>query len=794
MDLKRIDKNLRVLPVSDTVIMCGMSTKVLVDDKIGSVLSTLIREGAPFVIGLTVKNTEKIDEVDESCFYKVGTLIHMDSIQEADKGFLVHFRALKRIHVDSMSFSDEGITATYSFLKEQNDMDESGRAAMILYLIKTIRDISEHFQGSDRFVKKIESLETPLDIINFSLPFMSVSKAEKQELLEIDSEKYRCLRFIDLLTRQKDSIELQIEMAQKLSSAVNKNQREAMLREQMRVIQEELNESSPQSKPQKDYRNLIEGSGMPDDVKDVALTELSRLESLGPQNHEAGILRSYLDLLTALPWKPGLETDIDLTKARAVLDDEHYGLDEVKDRIIQHLAVMKLKKEKKGSILLLVGPPGTGKTSLGRSIAHALERRYIRLSLGGIKDEAEIRGHRRTYIGALPGRIIQGMKKAGQKNPVFVLDEVDKLMTAFNGDPASALLEVLDPEQNNTFSDHYLEVPYDLSEVFFIATANSAMTIPPPLLDRMEVIQISSYTNHEKFMIAKNHLIPLIHDEHGLKKSQFRIEDEALHLIIEKYTREAGVRGLKKQLSKIARSATEKIVTAKRKRSFVVKSDMLDDILGKPVTRLEDALESNVPGVVTGLAWTPVGGDILFIEATSMPGKGELILTGQLGNVMKESARISLSLIRSRLAHLISNFDFAKNDIHIHIPSGAIPKDGPSAGITLFSALASLLLRRVVDGKTAMTGEITLRGSILPVGGIKEKLLAAHRAGIQTIILSKENLADLKKVPEEVKKELRFVPVETIEELIRELLHIELPVPGLMISETDDPVLATTAS
>ena len=519
---------------------------------------------------------------------------------------------------------------------------------------------------------------------------------------------------------------------------------------------------------------------MPDDVRKKALAEVKKLETGGPHNHESSVIRNYLDLLLDLPWVTEEKKSIDIEQARIVLESHHNGLEKVKERIIQHLAVMKLKQEKQGSILLFAGPPGTGKTSLGRSIAEALGRQYVRISLGGVRDEAEIRGHRRTYVGALPGRIIQGIQKAGTKNPVFILDEIDKLAMSYAGDPASALLEVLDPEQNNTFSDHYLEVAYDLSDVLFIATANSLATIPAPLLDRMELIEISGYTKNEKFAIAKDHLLPEILTEHGLDADKLRVEDEAMKVIIEKYTREAGVRWLKKQLAKIARYVSEKIVSGKAELPFIVKPDMLAGILGKEPVRQEVARKEPVPGVVTGLAWTPVGGEILFIEGTFMPGTGKLTLTGQLGDVMKESATISLSLIRSRLAGAENGFDFITRDIHIHVPSGATPKDGPSAGVTLFTALASLITGKTVDPHLAMTGEITLSGGVLPVGGIKEKVLAAHRAGITKVILPKENERDLEDVPEDVRSELSFVTVETIEEVLKEALGIEMP-PTVMV-------------
>ena len=577
-----------------------------------------------------------------------------------------------------------------------------------------------------------------------------------------------------------------MEMAAKFNEEMNKNHRANMLKEQLKAIQEELNDTEGTG-VKKDYRELIEEANMPDEVKEVALEEVLKLERQGPHSSEENVIRNYLDLLTTLPWGKSELKDIDIGAARKLLDDEHYGLEKVKDRIIQHLTVMKLKQNKQGSILLLVGPPGTGKTSLGKSIAEVLGREYVRISLGGVKDEAEIRGHRRTYLGALPGRIIQGMKRAGQKNPVFILDEVDKLMAAYNGDPASALLEVLDPEQNDSFSDHYLDVPYDLSDVFFIATANSLRDIPGPLRDRMEIIEIGSYTSHEKFHIAKDHLISIVLEEHGLDETQLQIDDDALKTIIEKYTREAGVRGIKRQLSAVARVVSEKIVVGKVEIPYIVKEDMLYDILGHELTQYDLAGKNNPPGVVTGLAWTPVGGDILFIEGAFMPGSGKLTLTGQLGDVMKESAKISQSLIRSRLAFNLKSVEFDKKDLHIHVPSGAIPKDGPSAGAALLTTIASLVTGHEVDPKLAMTGEISLRGAVLPVGGIKEKVIAAHRAGIERIILPRENLKDLDDVPKDVKDEIEFIPADTVEDVIKETIGIELPKP-MMLEMTNDHV------
>jgi len=778
---KTADENEKlVIPLFEMVVYPDTRTKFGVDAVTGNLLlSALENEEETHAIGLTVKSGTRAAELTAESLYRIGNRFHVVHVEPADDGFIICAEVTGRVRAGTIAEKDGRFYATCEPYPDEQDIEDDLKSRILADIKLTIHETSSRFTGSEQFTKPIDRMESVDQIMGFVMPFLPVSVAEKQALLEINSVRQRYITFLELLIRTRDTINIRMEMAKKVSDRVGKSNREAMLREQMKMIQEELGEDESIS-GEGGYRQRVADKKMPDEVRKKALAEVKKLESGGSQNHESSVIRNYLDLLLDLPWVTEEKAGIDIQKATGVLESHHNGLDKVKERIIQHLAVMKLKQEKQGSILLFAGPPGTGKTSLGKSIAEALGRKYVRVSLGGVRDEAEIRGHRRTYVGALPGRIIQGIQKAGTKNPVFVLDEIDKLSSSYAGDPASALLEVLDPEQNSTFSDHYLEVPYDLSDVLFIATANSLATIPAPLLDRMELIEISGYTKNEKFAIAKDHLIPEVIKEHGLDADKLRFDDAALRVIIDSYTREAGVRWLRKQLAKAARSVSTKIVAGTAELPFVVSTGNLEEILGKELIRQEVARKEPVPGVVTGLAWTPVGGEILFIEGTFMPGTGKLTLTGQLGDVMKESAAISLSLIRSRLSGMQDGFNFMTSDIHIHVPSGATPKDGPSAGVTLFTALASLITGRTADPALAMTGEVTLSGAVLPVGGIKEKVLAAHRAGIKKVILPQKNERDLVDVPADVRGELVFVPVETVDEVLKEALGIELPRAVLM--------------
>jgi ATP-dependent Lon protease len=613
---------------------------------------------------------------------------------------------------------------------------------------------------------------------------LSISVEDKQELLATSDVKARLQKLSTILNHEIELLELGQKLQNQVKSELTKNQKEFYLRQQMRAIQKELGDGDARGADVEEIRKRIEAANMPVEARKAADNELERLRIIPPESAEHSVVRTYLDCLVSLPWAVSTEDNLDIPHARQILDEDHFDLEKVKDRILEYLAVRKLKRDPKGPILCFAGPPGTGKTSLGRSIARAMGRKFIRLSLGGIRDEAEIRGHRRTYIGSLPGRIIQGLRSAGANNPLFMLDEIDKLGADFRGDPASALLEVLDPEQNNTFQDHYLDVPFDLSRVMFITTANFLEPVPPALRDRMEVLELSGYTEDEKLEIAKRHIIAKQRTETGITADTIEFPDDAVRHIIRAYTREAGLRNVEREIGRVCRKVA-RAVTEGQTEKVVVTLDKVREFLGPEKFYSEVAERTPELGVATGLAWTPNGGDILFVESTRMAGKKGFTLTGHLGEVMKESAQAALSYVRSRAESLgiPANF-FDTSDIHIHVPSGAIPKDGPSAGVTMAVSLASLLTNRAANPQVAMTGEITLRGKVLPVGGVKEKVLAARRAGIGTVILPKRNAQDLEDIPAKIRDEMRFIYVDTVDEILAHALEAT----PRTVTDTRDPV------
>ncbi len=771
---------LPVLPLKNTVIYPGVGQALRIGREKSVLALNKAHENQSWILAVAQKSLDQGQTLSIEDLCSVGTLCKVESVRgSGEMGFQAILRGHQRMKVKDLVLKDQYFQATAEPLEDVIDVDEPTRVVLMESLKNQSREIlglvPTNTEQLDEMILKVDDLGF---LTYLAAAHIEASMREKQELLENTSLKGRVMALLVSMQSFKENLQVQAEIRGKVNSKLGQTQREHILREQLKTIREELGEgelgsASGGGTSGDKYTQSIEDAGMSVEAKKVALQELQRLKSISPQSPEYQVISNYLDLLIALPWSKASHEDvIDLEQARLILDDDHYGLSKIKKRILQYLAVMKLKNNNKGNILLFVGPPGVGKTSLGQSIAKALGRKYVRVSLGGIRDEAEIRGHRRTYVGALPGRIIYGMKKAGENNPVFVLDEIDKLGRGFQGDPGAALLEVLDPEQNNRFTDHYLEVGYDLSKVFFIATANSLEGIPGPLMDRLEVIEVNGYTAKEKFYIAKNHLLEKQLNEHGIKPDQLEITDAALHQVISHYTREAGVRELQRKIAALCRATAEKILSSPD--TVVIDVKDVEEILGPERYTLEIAESAASAGVVTGLAWTPAGGDILFIESTRMPGSGHLLITGQLGDVMKESAQIALSLLRSRLPLINPLVDFSKQDIHIHVPAGAIPKDGPSAGVTLLTSLASLFSQRKVDPKLAMTGEITLRGAVMPVGGIKEKVLAAHRAGIEKVILSKKNEKDLVEIPAEIRNVMKFTFVENVNDVLKAALELDV--------------------
>lgn len=766
-NFKNVD-GMSVLPLRNVVFFPGQMMPLFVGRPSSiRLIDEAYREQSPVLV-LTQKDAS-VDIPKKEDLFSVGTVVRVVKIYtmpDGSKSVVVqgHHRARVLAVIQEEPYVYASVQrADFEPMGEAEEVTLSAMVTNIRILFKKLSDLVPDFNPEQlSLIINTEQVETFANLVS---ALVNIPIPEKQELLETTSLKV-CLEKVTIaLTKNIQRQELSQKIQSEVQDTINKNQREYFLREQLRAIKKELGEDNDRLELD-ELKKKIEEAMMSEEVIKVAEKELSRLSMMNPASAEYTVSRTYLDWLVDMPWSKVTEDNLDIESARGQLDQDHYGLDKVKKRILEYLSVRKLKNDMHGPILCFVGPPGVGKTSLGKSIAAAMGRKYVRFSLGGIRDEAEIRGHRRTYIGALPGRVIQSIKKAGSNNPVLVLDEIDKLGMDFRGDPSSALLEVLDPEQNVSFSDHYLEVPFDLSKVMFIATANMSEPILPALKDRMEIIEIPSYVIDEKLYIAKRHLIPKQIAEHGLTDTQITFEDETIKMIIDRYTRESGVRNLERKIADVCRGVAQ-IIVENKSAQVVVTSDDLTKFITSFKFYPELAERINRPGIATGLAWTPVGGDILFVESTKMQGKGQLILTGQMGDVMKESAQAALSYIASQAEEIGIDENFReKFDIHIHVPAGAIPKDGPSAGVAMLTSLASLLTSRLVRNDLAMTGEITLRGAVLRIGGVKEKVLAAHRAGIKFIILPDKNEEDLKEIPEAVKNEVKFHFVKEMQEVL----------------------------
>lgn len=722
-------------------------------------------------IFLVTQKEAQTDEPMEDDIYQVGTVAEIKQLLKLPGGTLrVLVEGLNRGRIKKFL----SVEPFMKVLVEEHWETWEKTAEIEALMRNVISQFEEYIKAGKKIPPEtalsIVSIEEPGRLADIIASHINLRVSDKQAVLEAFDVKKRLEVLAEILYREIEVIDLEKRISLRVRKQMEKTQKEYYLREQIKAIQKELGEKDERQAEVEELREQIAKAHFPKEVEEKALKEVERLEKMPPMVAEAVVVRNYIDWLLALPWSKETRDRLNLEKAEQILEADHYGLEKPKERILEYLAIRKLATRMRGPILCLVGPPGVGKTSLARSIAHALGRRFVRISLGGVRDEAEIRGHRRTYVGALPGRIIQGMRQAGTKNPVFLLDEVDKLSSDFRGDPSAALLEVLDAEQNHSFSDHYIEIPFDLSKVMFITTANVEYNIPRPLLDRMEVIRLPGYTEEEKLQIAVRHLIPKQLKEHGLKEQHLQISENAIRGIIRQYTREAGVRNLEREIAAICRKTAREVVKNRNYQNRV-SAAKLPALLGIPRYRYGTIDEENEIGVATGLAWTEVGGEVLSVEVSILKGKGNIILTGKLGDVMKESAQAAFSYVRSRAVELGISEDFYERvDIHIHIPEGAIPKDGPSAGITMATALASALSGRRTSREVAMTGEITLRGRVLPVGGIKEKVLAAHRAGVKTVILPEENKKDLEEIPANVKRHLKFVLVKNMDEVLKEAL------------------------
>lgn len=770
----QIPNELPVLPLRDIVIYPFMIVPLFVsrDRSIKAVDEALSQNR--MILLVSQKDVDKEEPTQED-LYKVGTVaVIMRMLKLPDGRIRILIQGLSRAEVNSVEVGSDYAKASITPIAEPVIEDKS---LEVEALIRNVRGAMERAATlgkniSPEVLAIISNLEDAGRLADLSASNLELKVEDAQSILNISEPVSRLRRVNDLLNKEIDVLTVQQEINTQARADIDRSQREYFLRQQLKAIQGELGEGNELAEEIEQYREKIEKADMPETPKEEALRQLKKLERMHPDTAETATLRNWLDIMTDLPWSKSSKDNLDLKKAQKILDEDHYGLERVKERIIEALAVRKLKEKPKGSILCLVGPPGVGKTSLGRSIARALNRKFIRLSLGGLHDEAEIRGHRRTYVGAMPGRILQGIQQAGTNNPLMILDEIDKVGADFRGDPSSALLEVLDPEQNFAFRDNYLGVTFDLSNVMFMTTANVLDTIQPALRDRMEIISLSGYTEEEKLEISKRHLLPKQIEENGLGKNDLSIDKKAMLSIIGQYTHEAGLRQLEREIGKVCRKvARKKAESIEDFKPVKVTRENVADFLRAPKIFPEAALKKDQIGVVTGLAWTAVGGDILFIEALRLRGKGNLVLTGQLGDVMQESARAAFSYAKARAVELgINEEDFEKYDIHVHIPEGAIPKDGPSAGITMAVALVSVLSQRPVRKDVAMTGEITLRGNVLPIGGLKEKVLAARRAKIKTVIIPEQNKRDLEDVPREILDDLTFIFVDNVRQVFREAL------------------------
>ncbi|MGZ4215427.1 MAG: endopeptidase La [Solirubrobacteraceae bacterium] len=770
----QLPQRVGVLPLRDTVTFPDMLIPLNVGQERSIELINDVLRGDRSIAMVASANPEAESPGPED-LYSVGVLgVVARMIRVPDGTLRVLIQGGQRVRIENWLQTEPYLVAEVAEAPDVVDQTPE-LTALMRNVQQTFTDIVEQVPYLPEELQiMVANVDDPSVLAHLIAGALRLKTEEKQALLEEVDVGKRLRRLSEILARELEVVAIGSKIQSQVQSELDKGQREYFLRQQLKAIQEELGEADEMQAEISELREQLDAIELPEDVRKQADRELSRLERLQPAMAEYGVVRGYLEWIAALPWDKSTEDNLDLKHARKVLDEDHYDIEQVKERILEFLAVRKLKPDARGSILCFVGPPGVGKTSLGRSIARALGRKFERLSVGGVRDEAEIRGHRRTYIGAMPGTIIRAMRDAGANNPLLMIDEIDKMGADFRGDPSSAMLEVLDPEQNHSFRDHYLDLPFDLSAVTFVTTANTLDTIPGPLRDRMEVIQLAGYTEEEKLQIAKRYLVPRQIERNGLTKSKIAFTDSALRVIISDYTREAGVRQLEREIGTACRKVARQVAEGTAMCKVTVTEPRIRELLGKQRFYSEVRRRTNRPGVATGLAWTPVGGDVLFIEATAMPGKGNLTITGQLGDVMKESARAALSYVRSNATELVPDLDedwFAQHDIHIHVPAGAIPKDGPSAGVAMTTALASLLSGRPVRSDVAMTGEITLTGQVLPIGGLKEKALAAQRGGIRVVIAPARNEQDIDEIPEHLRKDLEFRFVSEIGEVLEVALQ-----------------------